>query len=756
MFLKGYQKENLKYDIPAGIITALVSIPIAMGYAQVAGLPPVYGLYGSLLPVLVFGLISSSPRIVFGVDAAPAALCGSMLFSLGFAAESEQAMTAVPAITMAVAVWLLLFGLFHAGRLIKFISTPVMGGFVSGICCEIILMQTPKLFGGDPGRGEVKELVLHIVEEVRDHFNLTACFLGIGTIAVILILRKVAPRIPAAVIMMFVGALLTVALPLEEAGVNTLPKVRAGLPPFHIADLTVLSGRLDTIFFGSFSIALVIAAETLLTTSSYAMRYDDKVDNDRELLAYAASNFFSALTGCCPTNGSVSRTGIVDQFGVKSQMMSLVSSLTMVVILLLATGFISYLPVPVLTGIVIASLITSTEFDVAKKIRKVDKAEWVIFWIAFAAVLLFGAIYGVLAGVILSFLTVILRESDPSRDFLGAIPGTAELYPLNTTRSALPICDTVIYQFKAPLFFANIDNFTQDIEGAIKDGTKYVIVDASGIGSVDITAAEKLLAFYRKVKAKGIRFLIAGHTAEVNQDLRQFGAGEILKDFSVRPTVRQALLACGLKPPYPLEEESGDACLVPGTGSPKPDSAARRVLQTGTAAFEWAFGSEADRMMEELSQKIADSFEQSGSFDIEELRRAAKSASHGYWGEVDEDDLLDRIEARLLKKAGEKSEDASNYRKIEEAILEYRTNQEERDAASQTDLIRTILEMRIHREREFERKHPELVNSLKVGREHHRRALEERDPELARLIASIREELEEEERKKEENEGEDD
>ena len=185
--LKGYNLQFLKKDIPAGIIIALVSIPISIGYSLVAGLPPVYGLYGSLLPILAYGLITSSPRFVFGVDAAPAALVGGMLYSMGVAFQSDDAIRLVPVITLLTAAWILIARLIGLGKLVRFISSPVMGGFITGICCTIILMQIPKLYGGDSGRGELYELMIHIYNTMVTNVHIPSLILGSGTIAVMFI-----------------------------------------------------------------------------------------------------------------------------------------------------------------------------------------------------------------------------------------------------------------------------------------------------------------------------------------------------------------------------------------------------------------------------------------------------------------------------------------------------------------------------------------------------------------------------------------
>ena len=183
------QTFNIR-DLLAGVIVALVSIPISMGYAQLAGLPMIFGLYGSLFPILVFGLFTSSRNYVFGVDAAPAALVGGILAKLAVENGSAAAMEIVPMITLMTAFWLGIMVLLRAGKIVRYISRPVVGGFVTGICVEIILMQIPKLYGGDTGTGELFHLLRHIVTTAMSSFNLLSLILAVCSIAVIQLGRK--------------------------------------------------------------------------------------------------------------------------------------------------------------------------------------------------------------------------------------------------------------------------------------------------------------------------------------------------------------------------------------------------------------------------------------------------------------------------------------------------------------------------------------------------------------------------------------
>ena len=237
--MKQYKSRHPGRDILSGIIVALVSIPISMGYAQIAGLPPVYGLYGSLLPILAFSLLTTSPQFVVGVDAMPAVMVGSLLAGFGITAESDAAMQLVPLISLLTALWFLVFFLLKAGRIVKYISTPVMGGFISGVGLTIILMQIPKLFGGSAGTGELFALLGHIVRQLPAFHPLSAV-LGFGTFAVILVCKRLIPKVPMTVIMMLVGAALQAVFHLDAYGVKMLLEVAPGLPHLMLPGFSYL------------------------------------------------------------------------------------------------------------------------------------------------------------------------------------------------------------------------------------------------------------------------------------------------------------------------------------------------------------------------------------------------------------------------------------------------------------------------------------------------------------------------------------
>lgn len=655
---------NLKNDIFSGLIVALVSIPISMGYAQVSGLPSVYGLYGSLLPILVYGLFASSPQFVVGVDAMPAAMVGASLASFGIASSSQEALSVVPAISFLVALWMIIFRLIQAGRVVKYISNPVMGGFISGVGATIILMQIPKLFGGNAGTGEIIALIPHIISEFAN-FNLLSFILGTGTVAIILIFKKFFPKFPMTVLMLGFGIILTAFFHIDDFGVKLLPAVESGLPDFKLPDLISLKPHFSEYVILSLTIALVVMAQTLLAANSYASKYDYQLNNNRELIAYAAMNIAGSVSGSCPINGSVSRSGIADQFGCKSQIMSITAFLSMLLVILFLTPFFVYLPVPVLTGIVMSALIGIIDFKQAVRLWKCNKNELMIFVIAFIGVLFFGTIYGVIIGVILSFVQVVRRAVVPPRAFLGKIPGHHGYYNLKRNQNSHPIQNTVIYRFGGNLFFANISTFENDVLSSIKPDTKFVIIDASGIGDIDITAADRIKYITNKLEKQNIKFYLTEQQGHINDQLRIFGAEHLLEEGHVRRTMSLALKDCGFTKPYPLE------------GVEPQSIASYEDTDDTLAEFEWAFGKDAEEKIQKMANQMANEISRTAinnksevleSFNIEKLEENL------HWGKIglfDEETLLEHLEIKL-EQLGNKGRISTEQLNALENLIEHR------------------------------------------------------------------------------------
>ena len=692
--LRNYKKENLGKDILAGLIIMAVSIPISMGYAQIAGLPAVYGLYGSVLPILFFAVFSTSPQFIFGVDAAPAALVGSALLSMGIESGSEEAMRAVPVLTLFVALWLFAFSYMKAGKLVNYISAPVMGGFITGICTTIILMQIPKLFGGSAGVGEFFELAVHIGESL-EKLNLPSLLLGLFALFILLLSKKLIPKFPMVVLLMAAGACMTKFLPLKKWGVVTLSAVDPGLMPFALPDISVIPVREAVTI--SLSVAIVIMAETLLAENSFAQKNGYRINDNQEIFAFAMGNLIAALTGCCPINGSVSRTAMGEQYQARTQLTGIVAGISMLVLLLGGTGFIGYLPVPILTAIVISALLGATEFDLAIRLWKISRTECMIFVGAFIGVLFLGTINGVLIGILLSFAEVIIRTAKPARCFLGIQPGHRHFRDLKESSQIHAVSGVLIYRFSSNLFFANIQVLRQDIEDHVTQETKAVILDASGIGSIDITAADGLDILCKSLQKQNIRFYITEHIAGLNEQLRKLGLGYLIEEGHVRRTIHIALKDMGIGRPYPLE----------GGVDNTERSASRKRADNRVQEFVWAFGQDAETAIEKQIEKQIEQLKETG--DVEALL-------HGRWAhmeELDEDEWLEHLEEHLKEIVNISGKD-------------------EQTLAEKIEAHREEVHDRIAQE------HPELAQKFRERRHILDAHLKERRPEVYELITTLR------------------
>ena len=715
MKIKDISLSDILKDSFIGVIIALVSIPISMGYAQVSGLTPVCGLYGSIFPILIFGLFSSSKQFIFGVDAAPAALIGAFIASKGIESGSSEAVSYIPMLTLFVGIWLLLLRILKAGKLVSFISTPVMGGFISGISTTIIFMQIPKLLGGTSGRGEIAELIRHIIKTCADDFNYMSLILGAASLTLLLISKKLFPKLPMSVFVMAGGAVIGYSGFTGDHGVAQLSAISTGLPEWKLPhfDMTGATDMLTT----SLTVAVVIMAETLLASNNFANKNGYKINNDREILVYALGNISAAFTGCCPVNGSVSRTSMGEQYGGKSQIMSIAASVTMALILLFATGFIQYLPVPVLTAIVISALLGAVETDLAKRLYKEDRGELFIFLGAFLGVLVFGTVFGVVIGVVLSFASVIRSTADPKRSFLGVIDGHEGFHSLERNTYAVPLKNAVIYRFSGNLYFANIKHFITDIESSVNNETRCVVIDSGAICNIDITSADRIKSLRASLEKNGIQLYFASHIGNLNDRFRQLGLGDLVETGHCRQTINSALLSAGIKPPY---ETQG--------------LAEKRTADPLKLEFEWAFGSGTDEELEKYTQELI------GHIDTESDPQQQLTAfldEIPVWNglsELDQEELLAHIGMHIREFAERLN---MNEQQVEEAIELRKLLIAQRLEKDEPEIFAVIREHTLRLENGLRAHDPILYDELLKHRRDALAGLRSSYPEYSRLIENI-------------------
>ncbi|MDV0447584.1 putative sulfate transporter [Methanosarcinaceae archaeon Ag5] len=539
--LKGYKKSYLKNDIVAGIVVAALTIPVAMGYAQVAGLPAIYGLYAAILPMIGYAVFATSKQVIFEADSAASAITGSVVVSLGVALGSPEAMAIIPVLTFFTAVFLLLFGILKAGRFANYISTPVVSGFLSGIALSVILGQIPKAMGISSVDGGVLAKVLGIITEIPS-LNIYAFLLAAGTFLAVYLGKKFLKKVPMALVALVIGTAVTYFFGLDQKGVTIVGSIPKGLPSLIIPDFASFPNISMGVLSGLI-IAIVILSDSLMTAKSFAMKNRYKLDENREVFAFSAGNFLSAISGTVPVCTSTSCTASNDQYHGKTQMVSLVCAGVIALIVAFFSGLLYYMPQPVLSGIIIAAVVGIVDAKLAHVLFKDNRDEFWIWIISLIGVLFVGVLFGVLVGVILSFADVIRGIATPKQSYLGKVDGQPGFYDLASNKDAKPVDGFLIYRFGARLFFGNIEIFTKGIESALSSKPKAVIVDASGINNIDVTAGDSLKFLIKTLQDNGIDFYFARIRPDVEQDLRSNELDELIESGHTKRTIEEAILA---------------------------------------------------------------------------------------------------------------------------------------------------------------------------------------------------------------------
>lgn len=539
--LKGYELGDVPHDIVAGLVIAALSIPISMGYAEIAGLSPVCGLYASILPAIVFALVTNTRSIVFGLDSATVAVTGGVVASVGVTLGSEQAFALMPTLTALVALFLLLFAFTKAGKLVHYVPEPVMNGFILGISITIIAHQVPKLVGV-PGLDLFRLIDLPSAIDVQEflalaadiHFQTVA--LSVFALVSLFFMGKYAPKLPGSLIVLAFGMLFSVAFGLESQGVTVLGDMPEGLPSLVFPHVTGLGAAV--MIGGAFSIAVTIAIESLLTLNTFCMQEGERPHGDRELASLALGNAASSLIGCPPCSASLSRTAAAKSSGGVSQVASVVGALAVAIFVLALAPYLRHLPEPVLASIVVYAMVHVVDFDAVGRYAKNARIELGVLVLVACVVVLFGAIAGVAAGIAVSFLTQYYRKR---------ATGNQKLMGFMADSGSQPDADPVIpdnmrvYYLSGFLSFSNIDHELEDVREGIVEGVDTVILELSGVTNLDATASETLRRFIRALGSQGVSVRIVRSLSLANDHYTRFELRRVMKRVHAYPTVQSAI-----------------------------------------------------------------------------------------------------------------------------------------------------------------------------------------------------------------------
>jgi high affinity sulfate transporter 1 len=543
--LASYRPTWLRRDLVAGLVLTALLVPQGMAYAELAGLPPITGLYTTVLCLVAYALFGPSKILVLGPDSSLGPMIAATLLPLvGAQGDPARAVVLASALALMVGAILVAAGLGGLGFVADLISTPTIVGYMNGLAVTILVGQLPKLFGfSAEGDGFVDEL-RGFVRGVADG-DTVAASLAIGAFGLVVIvgLQHWLPRVPAVLVAVVLSIAAAIAFDLADHGVSLVGVLPQGFPPFTVPrigldDLGLLVG-------GALGIALVSVTDTISTASAFAARQGEEVDGQREMVGIGVANVAAGLFQGFPVSTSGSRTAVAEQSGAKTQVTGLVGAAAIVGILLFAPGLLRDLPQPTLAAVVIAASLSLADVPATLRMRRVRRSEFLLSTAAFLGVVLLGVLPGIAIAVALSIGNVFRRAWWPYQAVLGRAPGVAGYHDVTSYPDAAHLPGCVIFRFDAPLFFANARTFREQIRALARanPAPAWIVVAAEPLTDVDTTAADMLRDLVEDLHDRGIRLVFAEMKDPVRERIARYGLTEVIGEDRFFPTITQAVKA---------------------------------------------------------------------------------------------------------------------------------------------------------------------------------------------------------------------
>ena len=540
--LRGYRREWLKADLAAGLSVAAVAVPVAIAYAQLAGFPPVVGLYASILPLVVYAIFGTSRQLIVNPDAATCAMVAAIVAPL---AAGDAALYTSLAISLAalMGVACIAAGFLRLGFLADFLGKPVLVGFMNGIAISIVLGQLGKVFGFAIESGRILPRLIEFAGKLPlTHWPTLA--VGVTTFAIMRGVRRVFPKLPAPLIAVAIAMAVVQAFALDAAGVAVLGAIPAGLP--SIGWNPVPAALVGPLVTGAAGLALVSFTSGMVTARSFAARNHYEIDVDREFVALGACNVAASLSQGFAVTGADSRTAVSDVMGGKTQVTGLVAAATIAAVLLFLTGPLRYLPQSALGAVLISAGIGLFDWRALVRFYRIQEGEFLVCTAAMLGVVALGALEGIGLSVALAMLVLLIRSSRPADAVLGRAPGLPGFRDLADDEDATAIPGVVIYRFTASLIFYNAAYFKRRVLGvtAASPAASWLVVDAAAIPHLDSTGADTLVALANDLSARGVTLAIGGAVPQVRRMLERSGALDRLGAGAVFPSLKSAVAAC--------------------------------------------------------------------------------------------------------------------------------------------------------------------------------------------------------------------
>jgi high affinity sulfate transporter 1 len=560
--LRGMTWANLPKEISAGVTLAALIIPLNIGYAQIAGLPPVFGLYAGIIPLAIFALFTGSRHLVPSPDAASSAIVGAIL--IGFAPIGDP-LRVQYALVLAVMCGLLffIFWLFRLAYLANFLSRAVLVGFITGLGIEVLTNQVRKILGAAHIEGSGLEAIaqhLHdamatsvdttgyFVElialfESIPHANLYSVAIGLGAFVILRLMKRYLPKVPAALAALILTTVIATLFGLDQKGVGVLGSMPSGLPSLTLPNLPATDYL--RLLPGAMAVVAITLCEGLLLVRNCSRKHNTNADGNQVLFAYGTANIACGFTGSLVTGVSASRTAAIDNAGSRTQLSCLVAAVTVALVMVFFTKALAYLPTAALAGVVANAVLNLIEVGELRELWHMRRSEFWVAAVCLISVLVFGPLQAVIIAFLLSTIDLLQRASRPDAWVLREAPDGSHFITEETDHDP----DTpgiIMYRFGAPLYFANAAYFEEEVEKLVTQSAtpvKWFVLDAEAMVDIDTTGEETLHQVLTSMAKRGTTVALSRVNRSTAALLANYHLIELIGESRLYPSNRHALAA---------------------------------------------------------------------------------------------------------------------------------------------------------------------------------------------------------------------
>jgi len=540
--LREYEASWLRHDIVAGLVLTTMLVPVGIAYAVASGVPGIYGLYATIVPLLAYALFGPSRILVLGPDSALVAVILAVVLQQS-GGDPQRAIALAGMMAIVSGLLCIVAGLARLGFITELLSKPIRYGYMNGIALTVLISQLPKLFGFSiENNGPLKNLWAIATAVLDGMVNWTTFTVGAATLAVILLLKG-HKRIPG-ILIAVIGA--TVAVGVLDLGANAdvaiLGSLPQGLPAFAIPLIT--TADIVPVLIGGCAVALVSFADTSVLSRVYAARTRTYVNPNQEMVGLGVANLAAGFFQGFPISSSSSRTPVAEAAGARTQLTGVIGALAVALLLVLAPDLLQNLPTSALAAVVIASAIGLFEFADLQRIYRIQRWEFWLSVVCTVGVAVFGAIPGIGLAIVIAVIEFLWDGWRPYSTVLGRADGIKGYHDITRYPDARLIPGLVLFRWDAPLFFANAELFHNRVLNAVATSptpVRWVVVTAEPVTSVDITSADMLAELDETLHAAGIELCFAAMKDPVKDKLKRFGLFARLGDETFFPTIGVAV-----------------------------------------------------------------------------------------------------------------------------------------------------------------------------------------------------------------------